>query len=497
MLISKDRRIVLLHLALMGMDVAWVTPLFLWLYPAVGLSYWFLLWGWAAVWTLVLDVVDFFSKQPVAVVHPTARRATPVSRMASARYIWMVLGLFILSTLVITQGQLYAHIAWYDGAWVAAMLGNLSNFDAGLQPEAVLLLTNAVLWLRASWATNRNLTALAVANTVKGEFFLLLVTSGLWHAISRLPVPFGFFWLYFALALVVLTLTRVMERAARSKTAGRALPVDRLLQLLGVTGGFVWVAGGVSDYLPAPINIVLGWVPVVLEMAFMTIQILFVLVLVLAAQLGQWLAQLLNLGAGASEGADIVGQPQLLTDLVRQFAESEPTDVTVAPWLLTLLRFLPLILLLGVTGLVFVLVARRLRGRFTHVEKDEEADTALGVGDWLHRSMDQLRDLAGLVQRFGVSGQLLAAISVQNIYANLCRIAAREGAPRHRSMPPDDYLPVLIEVFGGFSEALARITDAYMRVHYGEHPITPRELARLQVDYREIRRRKESGSSRG
>ena len=48
--------------------------------------------------------------------------------------------------------------------------------------------------------------------------------------------------------------------------------------------------------------------------------------------------------------------------------------------------------------------------------------------------------------------------------------------------PPD-----LVEAFGGHREALSGITLAYMRVHYGDRPVTFGELARLRRDYDQVR----------
>jgi hypothetical protein len=90
------------------------------------------------------------------------------------------------------------------------------------------------------------------------------------------------------------------------------------------------------------------------------------------------------------------------------------------------------------------------------------------------------------VRRFGVGRQLLAAISVQNMYANLCRLAGQRGYPRHPAQPPDRYLPVLEQAFGGHNEALSRITMAYMRVHYGDRAVGIGELSRLRRDYDEM-----------
>jgi len=76
---------------------------------------------------------------------------------------------------------------------------------------------------------------------------------------------------------------------------------------------------------------------------------------------------------------------------------------------------------------------------------------------------------------------------VQNIYANLSRLASRRGYARHPAQPPDDYLPVLGEAFAGQEEALARITAAYMRVHYGDQAVSSAELGQIRKDYDQVR----------
>jgi hypothetical protein len=46
----------------------------------------------------------------------------------------------------------------------------------------------------------------------------------------------------------------------------------------------------------------------------------------------------------------------------------------------------------------------------------------------------------------------------------------------------------LQRVFAGHEQALARLTAAYMQVHYGDQPVTPGELAQLREDYDRVRR---------
>ncbi len=85
--------------------------------------------------------------------------------------------------------------------------------------------------------------------------------------------------------------------------------------------------------------------------------------------------------------------------------------------------------------------------------------------------------------------ELLAATNVRNLYANVCRLAARRGAPRPLDVAPDSYLHTLRGLFPGADEALGRLTIAYMRVHYGDIPTDPVELETLRADWESIRAR--------
>jgi len=142
---------------------------------------------------------------------------------------------------------------------------------------------------------------------------------------------------------------------------------------------------------------------------------------------------------------------------------------------------LPLLLLVLV-----VLGVIPLRRERTDAETSAAERPAVGSG--LRQGLEQLRDLARLLRRYGLNRGLLAALSVQALYANLCRLAYRRGYPRRPSQPPDGYLPTLARAFYGADEPLAHLTAAYMRVHYGDQEITPAELAQLRADYAVARR---------
>lgn len=82
-----------------------------------------------------------------------------------------------------------------------------------------------------------------------------------------------------------------------------------------------------------------------------------------------------------------------------------------------------------------------------------------------------------------MGSDLLAAISVRNIYANMARLAARRGFPRNKARTPYEYLPDLLAAFPQAAAEAQAITDAYVAVHYGELPASRAELDALRAAY--------------
>jgi hypothetical protein len=58
-----------------------------------------------------------------------------------------------------------------------------------------------------------------------------------------------------------------------------------------------------------------------------------------------------------------------------------------------------------------------------------------------------------------------------------------------------EFLPVLVQTFPGHEEDLAVLTDAYVRVHYGELPYDRAELEDLRERWDRLRARRRAGDS--
>ena len=469
-----DRRQALIHFCLVGMEIGWITPFATLLMYQNGL-------GWspgltfcrflAAVllWILALELLNRWD-------------------VGSPWYQLSVALLLALSTLVVVRFWLHWDAALGDLSWLRSTFDALFNFHRGLRPELVLVLANLLLWQRATSATSRSLDFFNVGVSFRLGILLLILGGGLLMHVTGQDAT-NLFWLYLGLGLMCVSLARIQDKASSGGSVGKPLPGRRVVQL---GAAVVLTVGGVAGlslaYTPSSIRTALGW--------FGPLWRALGVLMDPVARVFLWLLEVIINGLYWLLSSLLAGQNlKILDDLRERFAgllsllpRSEGAPITLPPWLMAILRYGGVLLALLIAVGIILLSLERIRSRHGEEDAEEELEEEVTLGGGtLGRGWRWLRDRVGLVRRFGVGRQLLAVISVQNMYANLCRLAGQRGYPRHPAQPPDRYLPVLVEAFGGQREGLSRITMAYMRVHYGDRSVGIGELARLRQDYDQVR----------
>lgn len=457
-MILTHRRVALIYACLAGMEAAWFAPFWLLVFGqnAAPLAVWAGATAALLAWTVALELLSR-------------------TRLESPAYEAAALGLMLLTSagiLLVSTG----------GRPLTAF-----RYGVGFQPALALVGGNLFLWQRATSATSRDISFFKVGMSFRVGLLLLIAFGGLASYLDGLHL-LPLLWIYFALGLVAVGLARIHEKAEDAQSAGAPLPGRRLAQLLLVTAATVGGMGLLSEvYTPAGIRAFLHWFDPLWRVLGALLTVLMVVLGWLLNPLLMWLEARL---------ADLLRDQrfdELLGFLTPGVAESEEGLLTRLPaWARVALADLALglfILVVAVVVLGFLLLylERVRRNTARRSEEDADAEPATFGGGLLGRGWQALRDLAGLARRYGLSRQLLAAISVQNLYANLCRLARLRGHGRRPAQPPDDYLPTLARAFTGQEEPLARLTAAYMRVHYGDHTVTAAELAALRADYRAVR----------
>ncbi len=91
-----------------------------------------------------------------------------------------------------------------------------------------------------------------------------------------------------------------------------------------------------------------------------------------------------------------------------------------------------------------------------------------------------------LLERLGLLRQWRAAASIRRVYRLMCRAAAAAGYPRLEAETPYEYLPMLGQVWPDNAAEARLITDAFIRVRYGELPETAEELEDIRAAWRRL-----------
>jgi hypothetical protein len=470
-LLLTNRRIALLHLLLAGMTAAWLTPFLTLVWPA-GLSPWAgfaALLGGLLAWMLFMELLS--------------------RRFESPQYDVLALGALLVVGLVLVRVVLFPGGPPWSLAWVGRAIDTMSDVggaERGLPRAITLLVVNLVLWQRASAATSRDLHFFGVGLSFRIGLLLVVLGGGLAGAL-RGTAPLSMFWLYLALGLSAVAVSRVSQKAIGAQSTGRILPAGRVAQTLLAVGAAVGASWLLS--LAYTQDTLIRFLRLFAPVWRILRPVLLAAILFLARLLEPLLVWVEALAERLMAGNPIMTQDQ--GPIIGAAPDPSQGDAlgrlqldTLRDILIIVFAVLAVALLVG---FLLVYLERVRRGGVRGEGEEEGQEPASFGGGILGRTVGALRRAGGMVRRFGVGRDLLAAISVQNIYANLCRLARERGAPRPPSQPPDAYLPTLLRVFPGGEEQLGRITAAYMRVHYGDHPVRAEELAALREDYRVLR----------
>lgn len=402
-----------------------------------------------------------------------------------------IMALLILGTsLLMVRVALYPASGLSDWRWLSGSFGSLFNFTQGRRPELALILINALIWFRVASNTDREFTFFRIGLSFRMGMLAAILGGAL--LANRMPglenAAILYFLLFFGFGLTAVSLARMDEKALTADhSSGALLPWPRLAQIIATvaaTLGVGWLAALV--YTPGNLRTALGWFSPLWRLLGLILSRLLLLLLLILTPLIDALIRFLRRILDQLGVYDMPTPPQPVQ-------VPEPNNVVQFDLVGTLTRHaslrygLTLVAIIVVLGIIWIFFART-RQRTRRDETEEYANEAMEMdGSLFRRGLDRLRNWADMIRRYGVGSRLLAAISVENIYANTGRLARRRGYPRRRSQPPDEYLPVLAQAFPGCEEALARITTAYMRVEYGDLPADMEELAQLRADFTHLR----------
>ena len=476
-----NRRLRILFICTAGMDVVVFTPFFLLMLgapflwrggtvPAQPEILTPLLWLWPAILAAIF-VLEVLNR----------------SRLGDRGYFLSTFGLMTITTLLAVRFTLHRGVGLGDWAWAGNIVDTLFNFHRGLLPEFMVVAAALFVWQRAIGATSRSVHFFRVGMGFRIGVLLLFLGGGLltgFHPAYRDGAEI-LLWVYFGLGLVAVAVSRLDDKSKDALTSKGALMPPRMLAALtlaaSISVGLMVLLG--SGFTPENIRRAIHWFdPLWIWLGTLLVRLLalFFLLLTPVFNFLERLFLLLMANSSLAEVLRNLSQSQPPEETAQQLEQMEP----LPGWLFSAIRYgVVTVILLIVLFMILIFLARVQARRNADEGESVDREAMRLDGNLMQRGLDRLRNLAKLIGRYRLGTDLLAAITVQNMYANLTRIARRRGYPRRPAQPPDEYLPDLSHAFPGQETALRRLTGAYMRVHYGDRPISREELRTLRQEY--------------
>jgi hypothetical protein len=459
----------LLYLAWALMEVALVAPLALAVLP------WTIYWAPVAFafWLLLVMLIPF-----------NLSRLLTLHQVAIPRQRRIMMAALLLAILTSLRGLLYETSGLFDPSWVAELY---RHFVEPANPlwgrDLAVFLLILFLWWRGLSLASRPVDIKDVGLRLRVSSLLILPLVVAITSASGTPM-FAFVLFYFFVSLVAVSLTRAEEIALDS--TGHSFPLRARwlgaisLTSLALVSAAALLALAISgqglDQLvrwTAPVWVGLRFftttlVSTVAYLAFYLLSPLFWL----AERLFGWLRllELLPPPAGETE------EPPIDRDALLQQLWTGPEQPFL--WANRIVVALSIAALLF---LAYIAVSRFMSNRRMALQSEEQPVTEQ-VGGRSPGLGQRLRNRLSFWQ------QWRAATSVRRIYREMTALATAYGFPRAAAQTPHEYRHTLAELWPDGRAESDLITQAYVRVRYGELPESDEELVELRRAWEHLRK---------
>ena len=380
-----------------------------------------------------------------------------------------LIGILVLARLVFEAGDALGGRSWV-GWFIRSLITNPNQVVNTALMSIVLGV--AYIWWRCLALGYSLPETHSAALTLQTGFIGITILLLLAAFTSLPPISGGLLGLYTGAGLLAVSLayTQTISRHHGDGSIGQ-------LRMRLANGGLaVILVGGVALVLTSLFSFTT--VQAIFEALFWLLDLLLQPIIALLIWffilIGPYLEALLDFLRANTETLEATPQPPQGTPepdpLQELLVEQEPA------WWVEYLFWMGRILLLGLVVWLFYRLAGRFSLRRTLVAPTGNqievavSPEAPGLGDLWQAGKDRLAALAGLVRRYGVGGDLRAAIAIRQIYAALLVLATKHGLERAASQTPTEFLTPLSQKWPTLAEPLALITEAYISVHYGQIP---------------------------
>lgn len=443
--------------------------------------------GVAPAWMLLLWAfgVALLGRQVAGIIHANRLRESVAAAFSG---LVLLLAILLSVNLILAPSRLLN--LWAAG--VQIVLGVLQVFPPG--HAALLALAAVWIWRRgiassmpSYWEPRATGFKFRLGVLVFAAYFIV-VGSRAEGAPVLLPT-------FFVSGLLAMSISRA-HWLTRLRGAGEPPFTWQWLGSLLIL--FVLVVGG---------GLAMGWLmdsPLghqalsgVLFLLFAAVELTYRLMLPILIVLEPWLQRLLMMIRSFLEGLPRILDP-MLAGLQGQ-AESAPTDepglffrILIAVYEFLQLHW-PTVRIILLAAAVLAVLYLALRFRRMQEDPDAEQDLPRDAGENLFGARRERGRLAGIVEAvksWGSAlrrGRLRTAIVVRRTYAQLLDLADEYGRARLQWETPLEFEGTLVGLFPQTEAEVRRITQAYVKVRYGQLEQTADMVKEVQAAWRRVR----------
>jgi hypothetical protein len=464
----------ILYLCWALMEIALLTPI------ALTFMGWARFWspGQVTLWLLLLMLLPFNLVRFLSALQ------------MDRKYQWRVILVVLLFTLLATwRILLFNPLPLFDFSWLAELFGNIGESNSLWARTLILFLLLLFVWWRGLRLVQLHPDIYSVGLRLRAGILIFV-------PIALLPRSGGSVWgfmpfvlLYFLSGLMVVSLIRA-EQVERERSGFAASLSPRWVGTIFATSLLVVLAAALFATLISgdTLSLVLQWLSPVRMAILAGTVVAFATAFYLASPLFAllelfltWLTDLLStifLGFSDNLGLDIPVTLDAFDNILP--AEEEAAEVIGFTIPAEVTRTVTVLLMLAVVLLLSYALTRRFR-QPSNAPHAGGPVRAAGGSTLPGEGIGQR-----LLQRLGILRRWRTAASIRQLYQAMCDASTAAGHTRSPSETPYEYLATLGEVWPGNQPDTQLITEAYVRVRYGEVPETEEELQAIKQAWRRL-----------
>ena len=459
-------------LALIVMDLCWVTPTYALL---IGRSL-----GESMGSAFLVFGVIYLASYLVANVRKVVDLYIGIIQVA-------LLGVLILGVIWAASELLYVGESLMFDVIAGQFLNNLIRISIPLKPEFLLSITVFFFWRRGFTIANRNVGLGLIRKTFTiGSF--ALVGIGAISALFGRGLPYLEGGLFLFSSLLAMGGARLATLSSMRGGKGVAFKRGWVTGLTAIAALILSISVGVGYLAAGPLS---TWIGVfVLAVEGYISKLLKIILAPLINVLGIIFAWFWSLFEPYQEQeVDPTTVEAFEGGLSGPVAEIQELGMNpqISSFLSTLGTVIGVLIIIGIV----LYVVRRVKSDSTArpTEDEDRISIAGSLSDYLRSLQNRARQVLEGVTRMNPTARFIAAARIRIIYASLLRLSAQLGQARAPAVTPIEFMDSLEKIFPASREELETITHAYLRIRYGELPETRSQIEEVESAWKVVRKK--------